>query len=79
MHICMFLQEMLEILSVVRYFLVYSVAAVFILIERKQKKIFSNLVCAQLESEQFQEVIFLPLIRCCVAIDLYNTALHDDE
>ena len=43
------------------------------------KKIISNLVCAQLESEQFQEVNFLLLIRCCVVIDLHNTALHDDE
>ena len=34
------------------------------------KKIISNLVCAQLESKQFQEVNFLPLIRCCVVIDL---------
>ena len=52
---------------------------VLILIERKQKKIISNLVCAQFESEQFQEVNILPLIRCWIIIDLYNTALHDDK
>ena len=44
-------------------------STVFILIERKQKKIVSNLVCAQLESKQFQEVNFLSLIRCCVVIE----------
>ena len=33
------------------------------------KKIISNLVCAQLESKQFQEVNFLALIRCCVVIE----------
>ena len=33
------------------------------------KKIISNLVCAQLESQQFQEVNFLALIRCCVVIE----------
>ena len=33
------------------------------------KKKISNLVCAQLESKQYQEVNFLPLIRCCVVID----------
>ena len=42
---------------------------VFMLMERKQKKIISNLVCAQLESKQFQEVNFLVLIRCCVVIE----------
>ena len=30
------------------------------------KKIISNLVCAQLESKQFQEMNFLALIRCCI-------------
>ena len=33
------------------------------------KKIISNLVCAQLESKQFQEVNFLALIRCCVVVE----------
>ena len=47
------------------------VYTVFMLIERKQKKIISNLVCAQLESKQFQEVNFLALIRCCVVIEQY--------
>ena len=46
---------------------------------RTQAKKNLNLSCAQLELEQFQEVNFLPLIRYCVVIDLYNTALHDDE
>ena len=50
----------------------FNKSTMFILIERKQKKkiiIISNLVCTPLESKQFQEVKFLPLIRCCVVID----------
>ena len=42
------------------------------------KKIISNLVCAQLESKQLQEVNFLALIRCCVVIEHFSIALSDD-
>ena len=38
--------------------LITLTCTVFILIERKQKKNISNLVCTQLESKQFQEVNF---------------------